>query len=111
MRHIVGTCDTLILCRKCSICYSSTWTAATPLTDHTDVMPAAPLPPDELDRLSMLDALHLLDTPPEPVFDRVTRLASRMLDVPMALFSLVDADRQWFKSRVGLDSAETPREH
>jgi len=74
-------------------------------------MPAAPLPPDELDRLSMLDALHLLDTPPEPVFDRVTRLASRLLDVPMALFSLVDADRQWFKSRVGLEAAETPREH
>jgi diguanylate cyclase (GGDEF)-like protein/PAS domain S-box-containing protein len=74
-------------------------------------MPAAPLPPDELDRLSMLDALHLLDTPPEPVFDRVTRLASRLLDVPMALFSLVDADRQWFKSRIGLEAAQTPREH
>ncbi|WP_229413220.1 PAS domain S-box protein [Massilia alkalitolerans] len=59
----------------------------------------------------MLDALHLLDTPPEPVFDRVTRLASRMLDVPMAMFSLVDADRQWFKSRVGMESAETPREY
>lgn len=59
----------------------------------------------------MLDALHLLDTPPEPVFDRVTRLASRVLDVPMAMFSLVDADRQWFKSRVGFDAAETPREH
>ncbi|NNG23311.1 PAS domain S-box protein [Telluria aromaticivorans] len=74
-------------------------------------MPAAPLPPDELDRLSLLDALKLLDTPPEPVFDRVTRLASRLLGVPIALFSLVDADRQWFKSRVGLDAPETPREH
>ncbi|KFI05652.1 PAS domain S-box protein [Massilia sp. BSC265] len=74
-------------------------------------MPAAPLPPDELDRLSMLDALHLLDTPPEPVFDRVTRLASRLLDVPMAMFSLVDADRQWFKSRVGMIESETAREH
>ena len=81
------------------------------VTDHPDHMPAAPLPPDELDRLSMLDALHLLDTPPEPVFDRVTRLASRLLDVPMALFSLVDADRQWFKSRVGLEVGETAREH
>lgn len=58
----------------------------------------------------MLDALHLLDTPPEPVFDRVTRLASRLLDVPIALFSLVDADRQWFKSCVGLEVAQTPRE-
>ncbi len=59
----------------------------------------------------MLDALQLLDTPPEPVFDRVTRLASRLLDVPMALFSLVDADRQWFKSCVGLDVGQTPREY
>lgn len=59
----------------------------------------------------MLDALHLLDTPPEPVFDRVTRLASRLLDVPMAMFSLVDADRQWFKSRVGMIESETAREH
>jgi len=74
-------------------------------------MPAALLPPDELDRLSLLDALALLDTPPEPVFDRITRLASRLLGVPMALFSLVDADRQWFKSRVGLDAEQTPREH
>ncbi|SFB82582.1 PAS domain S-box protein [Massilia yuzhufengensis] len=74
-------------------------------------MPAAPLPPDELARLSVLDDLHLLDTPSEPVFDRVTRLACRLLDVPMALFSLVDADRQWFKSRVGLDAEETPREY
>lgn len=74
-------------------------------------MPAAPLPPDELERLSLLDTLDLLDTPSEPVFDRVTRLASHMLGVPMALFSLVDADRQWFKSRVGLDAAQTPREH
>lgn len=74
-------------------------------------MPAAPLPPDELDRLSLLDALALLDTAPEPVFDRITRLASRLLNVPMALFSLVDADRQWFKSRVGLEAEQTPREH
>lgn len=59
----------------------------------------------------MLDALHLLDTHPEPVFDRVTRLASRLLDVPMTLFSLIDAERQWFKSRVGFDVAETPREY
>lgn len=58
----------------------------------------------------MLDALHLLDTPPEPVFDRVTRLASRLLHVPIALFSLVDADRQWFKSCVGLEVGQTPRE-
>jgi len=74
-------------------------------------MPAAALPPDELERLSMLDALDLLDTPPEPAFDRVTRLAGRLLDVPTALFSLVDADRQWFKSRVGIEAGQNPREH
>ena len=74
-------------------------------------MPAAPLPPDELDRLSLLGALDLLDTPPEPVFDRITRLASRLLNVPMAMFSLVDADRQWFKSRIGLDDDQSPREY
>ncbi|MGH8855528.1 MAG: PAS domain S-box protein, partial [Telluria sp.] len=74
-------------------------------------MPAAPLPPDELERMQLLEDLRLLDTPPEPVFDRVTRLASRLLDVPMALFSLVDADRQWFKSRIGLAVEQTPREY
>jgi len=74
-------------------------------------MPAAPLPPDETERLAMLDTLHLLDTPPEPVFDRVTRLACRLLDVPMAMFSLVGADRQWCKSRVGIEAVQMPREH
>ena len=74
-------------------------------------MPATPLPPNEQERLAMLHALDLLDTPAEPVFDRVVRLASRLLGVPMAAFSLIDADRQWFKSSVGLAVRETPREH
>jgi diguanylate cyclase (GGDEF)-like protein len=52
----------------------------------------------------------MLDTLPEERFDRITRLAARIFDVPMALVSLVDADRQWFKSRHGLDATETPRE-
>jgi len=69
----------------------------------------APFPPDEAERRALLDSLDLLDTAPEPVFDRVTRLATRLLGVPIALFSLVDAERQWFKSRVGLDATETPR--
>jgi len=73
-------------------------------------MHSAPLPPDEPQRSALLDSLNLLDTAPEPVFDRVTRLAARLLGVPIALFSLVDTDRQWFKSRVGLDIAETPRD-
>lgn len=69
-----------------------------------------PFPLDEDTRLRRLRALELLDSPPEECFDRITRLASAMLDVPIALVSLVDGHRQWFKSRVGLDAAETPRE-
>ena len=74
-------------------------------------MPAAALPPDETERLALLHALDLLDTPAEPVFDRVVRLASRLLGVPMTAFSLVDTDRQWFKARVGIGASETAREH
>jgi len=73
-------------------------------------MPAASPPPDELERQQLLRSLDLLDTEEEEVFDRVTRLVSRLLKVPIALFSLVDENRQWFKSRVGLDVMETPRE-
>ncbi len=74
-------------------------------------MPAASNPPDELERQQLLQALNLLDTEDEAVFDRVTRLVSRLLEVPIALFSLVDKERQWFKSRVGLEARETPREY
>lgn len=73
-------------------------------------MPAA-LPPNEPERLALLRTLDLLDTAAEPVFDRVVRLAGRLLGVPMAAFSLVDADRQWFKAKVGLELDATPREH
>ena len=72
-------------------------------------MIAAVPPPDENERLALLRELDLLDTPAEPVFDRVVRLASRLLEVPMAAFSLIDAERQWFKSRVGIEAGETPR--
>ncbi|MBC7182565.1 MAG: GAF domain-containing protein, partial [Marinobacter sp.] len=67
-------------------------------------------PPDEAHRLSALDELALLDTPPEERFDRLTRLAARTLDAPIALVSLVDRNRQWFKSRHGLDAPETARD-
>ena len=70
---------------------------------------AAPLPADEAQRLQVLLDLNLLDTPPEARFDRITRLAARLFGVPTALVSLIDADRQWFKSRVGCDLSETPR--
>jgi len=73
-------------------------------------MASYPTPPDETERLNVLHALNLLDTPTEGVFDRITRLVAQVLNVPIALVSLVDADRQWFKSRVGLDAIETPRE-
>lgn len=69
------------------------------------------LPEDEDARLRLLRALDLLDSPPEPVFDRITRLVARSLGVPIALVSLIDAQRQWFKSRYGLALSETPREY
>lgn len=69
-----------------------------------------PIPPDEAQRLAALHALHILDTPPEERFDRITRLAQRLFDVPIALISLVDASRQWVKSRAGLDVEQIPRE-
>ncbi len=67
------------------------------------------IPADEAQRLTALRTLDILDTPPEARFDRITRIAQRLFDVPIALVSLVDADRQWFKSRAGLDATETPR--
>jgi len=74
-------------------------------------MPNAPEPTNELQRLVALMSCDVLDTAPEQSFDDTTRLASRLCDAPIALVSLVDCDRQWFKSRVGLDAEQTPREH
>ncbi|WP_434622835.1 putative bifunctional diguanylate cyclase/phosphodiesterase [Azospirillum sp. B2RO_4] len=70
-----------------------------------------PIPAREGDRLAALQRFELLDTPAEPAFDQITRLAAKLLKVPVALISLVDRDRQWFKSRIGLPVQETPREH
>lgn len=64
----------------------------------------------EEDRLLALAAFAVLDTPPEQAFDDLTWLAAQLCEKPMALVSLVDADRQWFKSRRGLDLESTPRE-
>ena len=63
----------------------------------------------ETQRLEALYRYDILDTPPEESFDRITRLAKLLLQMPMATVSLVDRDRQWFKSRQGVDSKETPR--
>ena len=73
-------------------------------------MTPAPLPADEDERLSALRALLLLDTPPEERFDRLARFVAEQLDVPIALLTLVDGQRQWFKARVGIDATETPRD-
>ena len=67
-------------------------------------------PRDEEARLKALRSLNVLDTPSEQRFDRLTRLAKRMFDVPIALVSLVDENRQWFKSCIGLNVSETPRD-
>jgi diguanylate cyclase (GGDEF)-like protein len=67
------------------------------------------LPKDEQSRIASLIGLNILDTPAEDRFDRITRLAAKVFQVPMALVSLVDRDRQWFKSSCGLDAAETER--
>ena len=61
-------------------------------------------------RLNALRDLGLLDTPPSETFDRLTRLASQLLSAPVSTVSLTDRDRQWFKSKVGLDITEIPRE-
>lgn len=68
------------------------------------------VPEDEPARLETLRALSILDTPPEERFDRLTRMARKLFDVPMALVSLVDENRQWFKSCVGLDVKQTARD-
>nr|WP_313403170.1 ATP-binding protein [Pseudomonas sp.] len=73
-------------------------------------MSGAPIPSNEQERLAALQALELLDSPPEAMFDHITALAAQICDTPIALISLVDAQRQWFKSRVGLDAEQTARE-
>jgi excisionase family DNA binding protein len=71
--------------------------------------PSFPFPDNEGQRLLALERSGLVDTPPEDSFDRLTWLAARSLDAPIALLTLLTPTRQWFKSRYGLDMVETPR--
>ena len=67
-------------------------------------------PDDEGRRQATLDAYRILDSPPETAYDDLVRIASAVCDTPMAVVSLVDRDRQWFKARVGVDAEETTRD-
>lgn len=70
-------------------------------TDHNGAIEAA--------RLAALSAFDIMDTPAEEAFDRITRMASELFDTPLAMISLIDASRQWFKSKLGPVPSETPR--
>ena len=68
------------------------------------------LPENEAERLNALRRYQILDTPPEPAFDRIAEMAANFFQVPMAGLSLVDEDRVWFKSRLGINAQETARD-
>lgn len=71
----------------------------------------SPVPANELSRLEALRQYRILDTAPEQVFDDITSLAAYICQVPIALIVLVDRHRQWFKSQVGIEGVQTPREN
>jgi GAF domain-containing protein len=72
--------------------------------------PAAPIPKNEVKRLKVLWQYDVLDTVPEEVFDELADLAAHICGAPVALISLVDENRQWFKSKVGVSLQETSRD-
>jgi PAS domain S-box-containing protein len=80
------------------------------MTGQSAIQMGAPLPNDETGRIEALHRYEVLDSEPEQEFDDLTLLASRVCDTPMALISLIDTDRQWFKSRKGVSATQTPRD-
>jgi signal transduction histidine kinase len=73
-------------------------------------MESAPIPENEKHRINRLKLYRILDTPPEEAFDRVTRIVAETIGVPIALISLIDGERQWFKSKYGLETACASRD-
>ena len=73
-------------------------------------MLAAPIPDNDKERLAALRELLILDTPPEERFDKIVQFAAQEFDMPIALLSVIDENRQWFKASVGLDVCETGRD-
>lgn len=76
----------------------------------SEVRLKAPLHPREIERVKSLHDLEILDTYPEKEFDQITKIASYICGTPIALISLVDTERQWFKSKVGLQAEQTSRD-
>ncbi|WP_251978293.1 GAF domain-containing protein [Salinicola avicenniae] len=72
-------------------------------------MIAPEVPANEAERMALLRDLQLLDSGADAGFDRLTELATQIFDLPMSMITLIDEDRQWFKSRQGLSVCETPR--
>jgi GAF domain-containing protein len=69
----------------------------------------APIPQNEAERQRAVEALQLLDTPPQAAFDRITRIATRLLDAPISTLTLIDSDREWFLSFQGVTERQSPR--
>src|SRR5689334_2167088 len=82
--------------------------------EESQVLPvcylSAPLPPNETQRLRALEGYGILDSNAEAAFDELAQMAAMLCDMPIALMSLLDRDRQWFKARIGVDDIGTSRE-
>lgn len=96
---------------SCPVCSSPLVLTARSVAVQTSTAPPGPLDaPSEDLRLAAIGRYEVLDTPPDGAFDRITRLAARIFDVPIATITLVDRDRIWFKSKYGIDAEEIGRD-